>query len=56
MVTILMPGPDRNVRGVISAVVNVYFDSELADKYKITCITTHSDGSRLAKLSPFINL
>ena len=56
MVTILMPGPGRNMRGGISTVVNVYFDSDLVDKYKITCITTHIDGLRLAKLSQFINL
>ena len=54
MVTILMLGPGRNMRGGISAVVNVYFDSELIDKYKITYITTHVDGSKAVKLFQFI--
>ncbi|MDN3513892.1 MAG: glycosyltransferase family 4 protein [Candidatus Brocadia sp.] len=50
-----MLGPDRKVKGGISSVVNVYFDSILIDKYSIVYISTHVDGSKFKKLIQFIS-
>jgi len=46
---ILMIGPDRGVKGGISAVVNAYFCSSLLKDYTITYISSHIDGNKLAK-------
>jgi glycosyltransferase involved in cell wall biosynthesis len=46
---IVMIGPRRDVRGGISAMVNVYHDQGLFDRWQARYLPTHRDGSKLAK-------
>jgi glycosyltransferase involved in cell wall biosynthesis len=46
---ILMIGSARDVRGGISAMVNVYFAQGLFDRWDLRYIATHCDGSKLRK-------
>lgn len=47
---IIMLGPDREVHGGISAVVNNLYDAGLGEKVNITYIPTMKEGSKLKKL------
>lgn len=49
-VNILMIGPDRDVMGGISTVVNSYYDLGLDDKVNLKFIPTMKDGNKLRKL------
>jgi glycosyltransferase involved in cell wall biosynthesis len=48
---ILMIGSAREVRGGISAVVNVYFANGLFDRHDARYVETHCDGGKLRKLA-----
>jgi len=47
---ILMIGPDRNVHGGISGVVNGYYEAGLDEKVNLIYIGTMKEGSKLKKL------
>lgn len=47
--TILMIGPAREVRGGISAIVNVYFGHGLFERWPAEYLATQCDGSKLRK-------
>ena len=49
MKRIVMLGSGREVRGGVSAMVNVCFEHGLFDRWEATYLPTHCDGSKLAK-------
>lgn len=55
MKKVLMIGPDREVQGGISAVVNNYYNAGLENKVELTYISTMVDGSKFQKLKVAIS-
>ena len=47
---VLMVGPDRNVHGGISGVVNNYYDAGLDKKIDLCYIGTMVEGSKIRKM------
>lgn len=47
---VLMVGPGRTVMGGISTVVNLYYESGLADKVNLKYISSMEDGNKIKKL------
>jgi glycosyltransferase involved in cell wall biosynthesis len=52
---IVMVGTDFGVKGGISTVVSNYFQSALVKNHHMTYLSSHIDGSSLAKLKQFIS-
>jgi glycosyltransferase involved in cell wall biosynthesis len=50
-IRVLMVGPDRQVHGGISAMVNTYYEAGLADRVQLKYIGTMKEGSKARKLA-----
>ncbi len=50
-IRVLMVGPDRQVHGGISAMVNIYYEAGLADRVQLKYIGTMKEGTKARKLA-----
>ena len=51
---ILIIGPDKDVKGGVSTVINSYLHSVLAIKYDLILLASYIDGSKFSKLVQFL--